>query len=88
MNIIETFKCPIMDGKDEVGSMMIIRGVFPKNADPQGAKNYFKEETAKIANKEFKDGYIKFHYIDDPNYHMAIIIEGQNNIPFGQRQCD
>lgn len=83
MNNIETFKSPIVDGENQVGTMMIIRGVFPPDADLTGANDYFEKAVKIIANKEFPNGHTRFMHLDDPSFRMAVIIENNGDkIPF------
>ncbi|MCR5424968.1 MAG: hypothetical protein K6E93_09490 [Bacteroidales bacterium] len=79
---IETFKSPIGDARNMVGTLMIIRGVFPLNANQEGTKDYFQRVVREIADKEYVDAYHTFTFLNDPNCYMAVVIKGISDLPF------
>ena len=82
MSEINVFKSPIMDCGKQVGSMMIIRGVFSSEVDSKNVKNYFQEMEFKIIDNEIRNRPKVVFRSDDPKYPMTIVIEGINDLPF------
>ncbi len=83
---IDFFESPIMDEGKQSGTLVIIRGVFPDNADEDGVLKCFEAKVKEIANNKFKDGYLIF-YPDYPDYPIAVILQGSSNISFKRYQC-